>query len=214
MISESGDDGTVFAERVSVPYSTMRSYLSGGRAPSPEFLTGAYRAYGYLPSWVLTGDEPKRLADLKQGTAELGDDFVSIPLLPVHVSAGHGVVNEPTAEYRVPATGLCFSRRWLAGRKLSPNNLRVIEVRGSSMDGVLAHGDRVLIDLNDTRPQSGFVYVLRQDDELLVKYCQLLPGGLLRVSSANTQYAPYDVDLERNTNVVIVGRVVASMHEW
>lgn len=82
------------------------------------------------------------------------------------------------------------------------------------MDGVLSHGDRVLVDLNDTRPQSGFVYVLRQGDELLVKYCQLLPDGVLRVSSANKQFESYDVDLNRNPGIAIVGRVVASMHEW
>ncbi len=213
MISLSGGDGTVFAAEAGVAYSTMRSYLSGSRAPSAEFLTAVYKTHGFLPSWVLTGDEPARMSDLLIKKSDLEDNFVSIPLLPVQVSAGHGVLNEPAAEYRV-SSGLCFSRQWLAMRGLSPTQLKVIEVRGSSMDGVLSHGDRVLVDMGDTKPRSGFVYVLRQDDELLVKYCQLLPGGMLRVSSANTEYAAYDVDLEKNPNVAVVGRVVASMHEW
>lgn len=211
MISECRLDGTEFASSVGVPYSTMRSYLSGNRAPSAEFLSGVFRVHGFMPSWLLTGDEPRRLADVS-ASQNIGNDFISIPLLPIQVSAGNGAVNEPHVEYNV--NGLCFSRTWLASRRLNPQSLKVVEVRGSSMDGVLSHGDLVLIDLADTRPRSGFVYVLRQADELLVKYCQLLPGGVLRVSSANPQYASYDVVLDETSDVQIVGRVVASMHEW
>lgn len=211
MISASGIDGTEFAARVGVPYSTMRSYLSGSRAPSPEFLVGAFTVYGYLPSWLLTGERPMKRSEARHADGDQSD-FVTIPLLGVTASAGNGQLNEPEATYRID--GLAFSRAWLAKRQLSPQNLRVIEVRGASMQGVLSDGDRVLIDLSDTRPRSGFVYVLRQGDELLVKYCQLLPGGLLRVSSANPQFAPYDVQLDQAPDLAIVGRVVASMHEW
>lgn len=211
MISACKLDGTDFAASVGVPYSTMRSYLSGTRAPSAEFLSAAFRVHGFLPSWLLTGDEPRRRDEIA-APHSAGSEFVSISLLPIQVSAGNGAVNEPLAEYSVP--GLCFSRAWLSSRRLNPQSLRVVEVRGSSMEGVLSHGDLVLIDLSDTRPRSGFVYVLRQADELLVKFCQLLPGGVLRVSSANQQYASYDVQLSETSDVQIVGRVVASMHEW
>jgi phage repressor protein C with HTH and peptisase S24 domain len=212
MISAVGSDGTEFAIRVGVPYSTMRSYLSGNRAPSPEFLVGAFKVYGYMPSWLLTGELPIKSTDTRQSDADLQGDFVSIPLLGITASAGNGQLNEPEATYRID--GLAFSKAWLAKRNLSAPNLRVIEVKGASMQGVLSDGDRVLIDLSDNRPRSGLVYVLRQGDELLVKYCQLLPGGTLRVSSANPQFAPYDVQLDQAPDLAIVGRVVASMHEW
>jgi phage repressor protein C with HTH and peptisase S24 domain len=176
------------------------------------------RTYGVSPAWLLTGDLPMHVGPVIQpaGGADavpaLDVNFVVIPLLPVQASAGNGTVNEPEGNYVVG--GLCFSRDWLTSRRLSPRDLRVIIVRGASMDGVLSDGDRVLINMADTSPRSGFVYVIRQGDELLVKYCQLLPGGLLRVSSANPTYAPYDVDLAKTPDVQIVGRVVASMHEW
>jgi phage repressor protein C with HTH and peptisase S24 domain len=210
MLSELGVHATVFAQEVGIPYSTFRAYLSAGRPPSPEFLAGVYRKHGYLPSWLLTGDQPAKKGQLSHDAT--ADAFIVIPLLPITASAGNGTVNEELGEYNV--AGLSFSRDWINQRRLKPANLRVIVVRGSSMDGVLSHGDRVLIDLSDTKPQSGFVYVLRQGDELLVKYCQLLPDGVLRVSSANQQFAAYDVDLAKNPGVAIVGRVVASMHEW
>jgi len=143
---------------------------------------------------------------------ESPSDLVPIPRLDVKASAGHGTINDNGGEYQVDA--ISVSRAWLARRHLSPSSLRVIQVRGSSMQGVLSDGDLVLVDQADTTPRSGFVYVLRQGDELLVKYCQQLPGGVLRVSSANTAFQPYDVDLSKATDVSVVGRVVASMHDW
>lgn len=209
-ISSCHVDGTDFAAAVGIPYSTMRSYLSGSRAPSAEFLTAAFLVYDISPAWVLTGQLPMK----SSGAAKVDQsDYVSIPLLNgVQASAGHGAMNEPHGEYSVQ--GLAFSRTWLKARGLSHQNLRVIEVRGQSMEPVLSDADRVLIDMSDTQPRSGYVYVLRQANELLVKYCQLLPGGVLRVSSANQQFAAYDVKLHEAADVQIVGRVVASMHEW
>jgi phage repressor protein C with HTH and peptisase S24 domain len=204
--------GKDFAERCGVPYSTMRTYLDRGRAPSSELLAAMYRTFGVMPHWVLTGDEPMR-RNTPAGKPEVtASEFVTVPLLPIKASAGNGAVNEAPASYEV--AGMCFRREWLLRRHLNPAALAVITVRGASMAGVLADGDQVLIDQSDTHPRSGYVYVIRQGDELLVKFCQLLPGGLLRVSSANTQFAAYDVDLNKTPDVQIVGRVVASMHEW
>lgn len=167
-------------------------------------MAAAMRA-GVDMSYVISG--------VRQVAAADADDFVQIPLLSnVRASAGNGTVNEPAGEYNVQ--GLAFSRAWIARRGLNPQRLKVIEVKGRSMEPVLSDGDRVLIDMADTHPKSGYVYVLRQADELLVKHCQLLPGGVLRVSSANAQYAPYDIVLHEAVDVEIIGRVVASMHEW
>lgn len=214
MISETEADGAAFAASVGVPYSTMRSYLYGNRAPSAEFLAGVFTTYGYMPSWLLTGQGPRLVGDSADERAKKAEEeFVTIPLLNgVKASAGYGSLNEPAAEYNVQ--GLSFSRAWLAKRGLNSQVLKVIEVKGRSMEPVLSDGDRVLIDMSDTQPRSGYVYVLRQGEELLVKYCQLQPGGVLRVTSANNQYPSYDIVLNETMDVQIVGRVVASMHEW
>lgn len=185
-----------------VSKTSQVNYESGMRVPDALYLAAAHAA-GLDVTYIVTGTKP---------THDVGDDFVVVPMLGVTASAGNGIVNEPEAEQSL--RGLCFSRIWLTRRNLNADHLRVIEVRGASMDGVLSDGDNVLVDLQDTRPRSGFVYVLRQGDELLVKYCQLLPGGILRVSSANGQFATYDVELDKTPDVAIIGRVVASMHEW
>jgi transcriptional regulator with XRE-family HTH domain len=187
-----------------VSKTSQVNYESGLRSPDAIYLQ-AIQKLGFDVQYMLVGIR-------SPGFEGLSDEFISIPLLGITASAGNGQLNEPEGTYRVE--GLAFSKAWLAKRQLSAPNLRVIEVKGASMQGVLSDGDRVLIDLADTRAKSGFVYVLRQGDELLVKYCQLLPGGTLRVSSANPQFAPYDVQLDQAPDLAIVGRVVASMHEW
>lgn len=145
------------------------------------------------------------------GRPASGDgDYVVIESHAVAASAGPGALNHEHAEIN----GLSFSRKWLSKRRLNPINLRVIDVAGESMQPRLSDGDKVLVDVSDTTPKSGRAYVLLQGDELLVKYCQLLPEGLLRVSSANSDYPTYDIDLSKTHGVSIVGRVRASTHEW
>jgi transcriptional regulator with XRE-family HTH domain len=192
-----------FAASCLVSKTSQVNYESGLRSPDAIYLRHA-QTIGVDTSYVVTGS---RVQDKSSQS-----DFVSIPMLGITASAGNGQVNDVQGEYVVQ--GLAFSAQWLQRRQLNPDYLRVIEVRGASMSGVLSDGDRVLIDLSDTRAKSGYVYVIRQGDELLVKYCQLLPGGILRVSSANPQYATYDVELDRTPDLAIIGRVVASMHEW
>lgn len=202
--------GTDFAAQAGIPYSTYRAYTSGQRAPSAEFLSAVFMKFGVLPSWLLTGQGPMRTTGSSFAQPSNEDSFVVIPRYGVSASAGPGAHNgEETA-----IGGLSFSKKWLQSRGLNPGNLKVIDVVGESMATRLNDGDKVLVDVSDTHPKSGRAYVLRQGDELLVKYCQLLPDGLLRVSSENQNYPTYDIDLAKTDGVSIVGRVRASTHEW
>ncbi len=199
---------TDFAEKVGVPYSTFRAYTGGQRAPGAELLAAIFKTFSFMPSWLLTGLGPKRLGDSLP--SQIDDDFVVIPKHNVAASAGAGAINGDDSE----AQGLCFRRTWLKKRGLQAQTLKVIDITGDSMTGKLSDGDQVLIDMAQTTPRSGFAYVLLQGEELLVKYAQLLPDGVLRVSSENQAYRPYDIDLAKVTDVSILGRVVASTHEW
>lgn len=190
---------TDFAALCGVSRTTQFNYEAGGRAPDADYLQRAGKA-GVDVQYVITGT--------RVGGAN--DDFVVIASHAVAASAGPGAVNGEHSE----VDGLSFSRKWLSKRGLNPANLRVIDVVGESMLPRLSDGDKVLVDVSDTMPKSGRAYVLLQGDELLVKYCQLLPEGLLRVSSANSDYPTYDIDLSKTHGVSIVGRVRASTHEW
>lgn len=208
VMEATGFDGKEFAAKAGVPYSTMRAYL-GGRPPSAEFLTGAYRAFGASPLYILTGHgEPF----VGQEPASKANGVVTIPYLPMPGRATTGGVSEPEAAYEVP--GMSVSREWLAKKGLDTKTLTVVRVRGRAMERVLWEGDNVLVDTSDTTSETGYVYVLRQGNELLARYCQLLPGGVLRVSCENASFTPYDVDLAKTDDVQVVGRVVAASHEF
>lgn len=211
MVEELELTGTEVASRTGIPYSTFRAYTSGQRAPSAESLSSIFSVFGYSLTWLLTGEGPRRLGGSSVEVNSLNDDFVVIRQHEdIAASAGPGATNSDHADIG----GLSFSRRWLAKRGLTPANCEVINVAGDSMLPRLSDGDKVLVDVSDKTPKSGRAYVLLQGDELLVKYCQLLPEGTLRVSSANADYPTYDIDLARTPGVSIVGRVRASTHEW
>lgn len=217
MLAVSQLDGREFAQRIGVPYSTMRAYISGGRPPSPEFLVGAFRAFGFMPAWVLAGAEPMTKAGAEspgRDGARPGHVAVSALTTGVMSAPGSFGLAEPAANYVAGQVPMYVNRDWIDAKGLSAANLRYIDVRGTSMEPVLADGDRVLVDLSDTTPRSGFVYAIQQGDELLVKYCATLPGGLLRVSSANGAFPPYDVTPDAAADFRVLGRVRASTHDW
>lgn len=198
---------TELAAATGTPYSTLRAYTSAQRPPSPEFLAALFTHYGVMPSWLLTGIAPRRLT---MGSWDIESDFVLVPTYDVRASAGHGAINgleEPTG-------GLCFSRNWLKKRGFNAEDLRVLGVEGESMAGKINDDDKIVVHIKDTSPRSGRAYALLQGDELLVKYCQMMPDGILRVSSENPNYPPYDIDLSKVDNVKIIGRVVSSTHDW
>jgi phage repressor protein C with HTH and peptisase S24 domain len=188
-----------FGAKLGVSKTSQFNYEAGDRVPDADYLQRAL-SLGVDVLYVLTGN---RLEDLD-------DEFVVIPHFEVTASAGNGAVNS----VEVSHGGLSFSKKWLTSKGLSPKSLRVIDVVGDSMQPRLSDGDKVLVDTTEKTPKSGRAYVLLQGDELLVKFCQLLPDGILRVSSANPEYPTYDIDLSRTAEVSIVGRVRASTHEW
>lgn len=189
-----------FGAKCGVSKTSQFNYEAGERSPDGEYLSLAHEL-GVDTAYVITG---------RRAVAAANDDFVVIPRHDVAASAGHGALNGENAEM----SGLCFRKSWLSKRGLQAAHLRVIDVTGDSMTGKLSDGDQVLIDMSQTTPKSGFAYVLRQGEELLVKYAQLLPDGILRVSSENQSYQSYDIDLAKVSDVSILGRVVASTHEW
>ncbi|WP_282092182.1 S24 family peptidase [Epibacterium ulvae] len=105
-------------------------------------------------------------------------------------------------------------------RNLKPQNLAVITVKGDSMEPDLFDGDRIVIDRSQTRLDDGSIYAVHFSDGLFVKRIQRLPGDRVLLISSNSRYSQIHLD---HTDLVsdldggsfkIVGRVVASMHEW
>ena len=196
-----------------------RIWYEGG-LPNAETLIKIRESTGCDLNWLLTGkgspyidnDQAVEVRTHSDGTATdtLGnpvnlDEFVFIPRYDVYAAAGHGY----PAEDDKSLFCMAFRRYWIENyvtRQL--DKLSVIAVKGDSMEGVLNHGDNILVNHAETTPRDG-LYVIRIDNDLFVKQIQKLPGKLL-VKSSNPAYEPFEIDLNDDSqNVAIIGRV-----EW
>ena len=136
--------------------------------------------------------------------------FITIPRWSAEASAGAGAEAEGesiTGEY-------AFSQRWLTKRGLNPNALAVISVTGDSMEPDLYDGDLILIDHSETAIKDSKVYAIRFSDGLFVKRIQQKPNSRISLLSSNKFYDPIEIKYPAADSIQVVGRVVASMHEW
>ncbi len=203
-----GETQTTFADRFGLKRYDIANY-ERGRADLPSSVVGVLDKMGFNITWLLTGEG--RMFRSEPSVPE-DQDLVLVNRYDVRVGAGHGtfVVGEDVVG------SVAFRRDWINKRGLNSKNLALVDVIGDSMEKVLREGDFVLIDLSQTEIVSGKAYVIRIGEELLVKYLQHLPGGLIQVFSENsTIYPPFTVSSrELGTEIFIIGRVVASAHLW
>ena len=185
-----------------------------GGLPKSETLKKIKQLKGCSIDWLLTGEGspfPDSEALKATATDTLGnpvdiDEFVFVPRYDIQAAAGHGqLVGDEQ-----PMFAMAFRRYWIENYVTRDiKNLSVISVKGDSMEGVLNDGDTILINHGQTMPRDG-LYVLRLNENLLVKRLQLIPGGIVNVISANEAYPTFEIDLKNPTDdVSIIGRV-----EW
>jgi len=126
-----------------------------------------------------------------------GAPVAVIPEVTVEVSAGAGTFAEElvseTALWQWPENMI----RHEAGS--APENLRILRVRGNSMEPELRDGDRIVVDVSRRLPAMGETFVLWDGIGLVVKHVEVVRGDAvdeddsprLRLISANADYAPY-----------------------
>ena len=81
----------------------------------------------------------------------------------------------------------------------APENLRILRVRGNSMDPEMQDGDRVVVDVSRRLPATGETFILWDGNGLVVKRVEAKHGDevdedgppRLKLLSANPDYAPY-----------------------
>ena len=151
-----------------------------------------------------------------------GAGMATVPEMEVEAAAGPGAWNDgfvlEKARWRLPE-GMVRHEG-----DAEPECLRILKVRGKSMEPELREGDRLVIDTARRVPAIGELFVLWDGDGLVVKRVEPVrePGGgperdaghepgpepdppRLRLLSANPDYPPYT---RRADDVHIVGRVL------
>ena len=145
----------------------------------------------------------------RRGPARQGSPvpLAGIPEVEVEASAGPGALAD---EY------VAEKARWFLPEGMiryeggaTPDAIRVLRVRGVSMEPELSEGDRLLVDTSRRIPAAGEMFVLWDGNGLVVKRVEPVaepdqePG--LRLKSTNTEYANYTAPAGE---IQIVGKVL------
>lgn len=207
-----------FATASGVSQTGLQRLINGGE-PTLSTLVALARAARVSIEWLATGEgrmrrdaepithaqpTPPACLDTLGNPVNL-DEFVFIPRFNLQAAAGFG----SSSDGERPVFSMAFRRYWVQNYlHADARDLSVISVKGDSMEGVLNERDVILINHADTQPRHG-LYVLRLNNDLVVKRVQPLPGGRVQVSSANESYLPFELDLQAlGEDVAIIGRVV------
>ena len=157
-------------------------------------------------------ERPRRRAlagPARDGAAPAGSPvpLTAVPEVEVEASAGTGAPADEHVDERA---------RWFLPEGMiryeggaAPEAVRVLRVRGVSMEPELSEGDRLLVDTARQVPASGEMFVLWDGAGLVVKRVEYVnePEGApaLRLKSANPDYDDYTVSAQ---DAHIVGKVL------
>lgn len=170
------------------------------------------RNLAYLQQFVRRGT-PRRLAEGDRRTlaqflgvdeALLGGEpraaGIAVPWLTVTASAGPGVAaGDETVIRAVP-----FTAELLREAGVTAAGASLIAATGDSMAPTILSGDRLLVDRHDVAvPAGGAMFVVRREDDLLVKRVRRRGGGLV-LESDNPDYAAIECTAGEAT---VIGRV-------
>ncbi|MGJ0508837.1 MAG: XRE family transcriptional regulator [Methylocystis sp.] len=198
--------------------------LEKGDSRSSVELPAVCEALGVSLQWVrdAVGFPPIPPEDARVGSGvdqELGHERVNA-ILEADVRSGAGGGGVPIDHYVHDQAGNTYAAEGIAGEwslpqpvmsgmlRASPQNIRVFEVIGDSMEPRLKSGDRVFVDRRLTYPNPEGIFVLWDGYSIVVKQLQIVRGTdplKLRVISANPHYEPYEVLADE---VNIIGRFV------
>lgn len=133
------------------------------------------------------------------------DDYVTISSILVEASMGVGAIVS-TEENGKP---YYFRKEWIRNRLgVSPADLRMIFVRGDSMEPSLCANDMILIDITKKSPTPPGIFVLFDGFGLVAKRLEFISNTnppALRIISDNAQYSAYERTIDE---LHIIGRVV------
>lgn len=198
------------ADSVGVHRNTIYNIERGVALPDAFELEVIAQLYGTSSAFLLKGEPHEKAKDMesvpKSVEAVQVDGFIYVPLFDINVSAGPGSFNDIESVITMRPFDSNYIRHDLG---ISHNNIAMTAVVGRSMEPWLRPKDTVLTDLRDREAMTEGVHIVRLDGALLVKNLQRLPGKVLRVSSFNQAYEPFDIkgSEEGERDFEVIGRV-------
>ena len=114
------------------------------------------------------------------------EDFVGVNEIVASAGTGAEVINERITD-RVK-----FRRPWMRSHGMKPYLCRIVTVIGESMEPTLPDGASILVNMGQEEPRDGKIFVVRIEDEIVVKRLIRHPeaGWLLKSDNPNKQAWP------------------------
>lgn len=139
---------------------------------------------------------------------DLPSDMISIPRFDeVRPSAGPGLI----AASEVPSTRVAFEKHWLVEIGIQASAAVILPAQGDSMEPTIMNGSPMLVDTSKTDIQSGFIYVIAVENDLLVKRVRRRLDGMIELISDNRAYEPETLDRTSVGQLRVIGRVFAAV---
>lgn len=187
------------AKRMGVNPNTISQYKTGDRTPPMDKLEMLVDALGVtLPEFFACKDDEK-------------PDIVFVERVKARPRAGTGgleVDAERDGYYS-------FHSSFITRKRGTEKTMKIFEAAGGSMSPTLDDGDLIMVNLAEKDVRSGYIYLLRMEDELMVKRLENRPGGILLIRSDNPDYEDIQVSKhDDGTDVEIFGRMVWSCREY
>lgn len=140
------------------------------------------------------------------------DAFALVPELDVQAACGPG---GKFTDHVVVKGGLAFKRSFLRELGLNEEQARVIHADGPSMEPTIGHGRVVLVNLADTAPKDGKVYLICDEDggvalkRLVRDFDPAIGATVWKIRSDNTDKRKYpDKFWPEDSRAHIIGRAV------
>lgn len=191
-----------------------------GKGEKFENPTQMARACGVAPNQVIRYIKMERKKHL-QALAKVLDGVGARLIFPNSCDSTEGFQHIPKVLARPSGGGgsletngsvdntYAFRLEWL-NRKGNPKTMKLMAVTGESMAPRIEDGDLVLVDESQTTLYDGRIYVIRIDQEIVVKRIAKEPGKILLVSD-NPNAEPRRIVLDLNDeslNWEPIGRVL------
>jgi len=173
---------------IEVSPSTIRTWRGRNKIPESAFRKAE----------LLAQNVPNRNTDTR----------INLPFYKVSASAGDGSLVESEEQTHL----ISFEPEWLNKEiGVNPNDVFLMLVDGDSMYPTLKNGAMIMVNRNLNGVSDG-IYVMRYENNLLVKRLQSLPGGIIKVKSDNNMYEPWEINKKHlnGTDIELIGRVVWS----
>lgn len=213
----------VVAAKSGVPLSSLNGYIAG-REMKLSIAQKIAAACSVSVEWLASGREPisplpavmrdqESILDYDTGEVHSLRDVIEFRLYDVKASAGPG-----TYPHTERLSGFIAIPRFMLPMELqhAAEDIIGLYVVGDSMTPVLTDGDLILINTKVKSVMSGFVYAIRNEDEVLVKRLNRHMNGDIEVISDNPRYKPQTIDAETARRIgdsgasplSIIGKVV------